>query len=136
MGGLTPEGQVLSQCKDMLKRLEIMGWVKHWERMSVGMSMNMQGYRQMTGRVGSADLWAFVPVDEILHIMFFEVKREDGGIQSPAQIEFEHKFIGFHNVIYQIITDPKQIKVTVDNARKKSKNYGKIEEWELPKELI
>lgn len=131
----TPEGIVLSKCKDMLKKLEFMGWICHYERMNVGMSMNMQGYRQMTGRVGSADLWVFVPVDETIWVMFFEVKREEGGIQSQVQKDFENKFLRFHNVVYQIITDAKQIKLAVENVRRKSNNYGKIEEWELPKNI-
>lgn len=132
----TPEGLVLAKCKDMLKRLEIMGWVRYWNRMEVGIHYNMQGYIQKHGRKGDPDIICFVPVDETLHIMFFEVKREDGtGIQSQFQQDFENKFVGFHNVIYQIITDAKQIKITVENARRKAKNYGRIEEWELPKEI-
>lgn len=131
----TPEGLVLSKCKDMLKRLEIMGWVRHWDRTSVGLHMNMQGYMQRHGRNGTPDLQAFVPVDETMWVMFFEVKRPDGGMQSDAQKEFENKFVGFHNIIYQIITDAKQIKDSVHNARIKSKNYGKIEDWVLPESI-
>lgn len=132
----TPESIVLTKCKDLLKKLEIMGWVKHWDRLSVGLHMNMQGYMQKHGRVGSPDLIAFVPVDNIMHTIFFEVKRGDGtGKQSLEQQEFENKFLGFHNVIYQIVTDHKQIKLTVENTRRKSINYGKIEEWELPRDI-
>lgn len=130
----TPEGIVLSKCKDMLKRLESIGWVKHWERMNVGMSMNMQGYRQMSGRVGSADLWAFVSCDNQCHVLFLEVKSEVGK-QSEVQKEFDNKWIGLHNVVYAIITDAKQIKVMVENIRRKSLTYGKIEEWELPLDI-
>lgn len=128
----TPESLVLSKCKDLLKKLEIMGWIIHWERLNVGLHMNMQGYMQRHGREGSPDLIAFVPVDQTMWIMLFEVKRPDGGVQSKVQKEFEIKFTGFINTVYQIITDPKQIKITVENARKQSLTYGKIEEWELP----
>lgn len=101
--------------------------------MEVGIHYNMQGYIQKHGRKGDPDLFAFVPVDNTLWTMFFEVKREDGtGIQSPSQQDFEKKFVGFHNCQYLIVTDAKQIKLTVENARRKSPNYGKIEEWELP----
>lgn len=134
---MTPEGAILNKCKEMLKRLEFMGWVTHWDRLNVGLHMNMQGYLNKHGRVGSPDLLVFVPVDEIMYTMFFEVKREDGtGKQSLEQQEFENKFLGFHNVKYEIITDHKQIKLTIENARRKSINYGKIEDWELPKDLM
>lgn len=131
----TPEGAVLTKCKDMLKRLEMMGWVRYWNRMEVGIHYNMQGFLQKHGRKGDPDLITFVPVDNIMWTMFFEVKRPDGGIQSQSQQDFENKFLGFHNVIYEIITDAKQIKLTIENARRKSKTYGKIEEWELPENV-
>jgi hypothetical protein len=104
--------------------------------MEVGIHYNMQGYLQKHGRKGDPDLFAFVPVDDVMHVMFFEVKRDDGkGIQSTSQKEFENKFLGLSNVVYEIVTDAKQIKVTVENARRKSPNYGKIEDWELPENV-
>lgn len=112
-----------------------MGWIKYWIRLNVGMSMNMQGYRQMFGRPGESDLLAFVQCDETCWVLLLEVKREDGGIQSPAQQQFEHRFLGLHNVIYALITDHKQIKDIVHNIRIKSKSYGKLEDWELPKDI-
>lgn len=124
----TPESIVLNKCKDMLKKLECMGWVRHWDRLSVGLHMNMQGYMQQHGKKGSSDLISFVPLDETMYVIFFEVKRKEGGVQSISQKEFENKFIGFDNVIYQIITDAKQIKFTVENIRKKSTNYGKLDD--------
>ncbi len=130
----TPESIVLSKCKDLLKKLEFIGWIKHFERMNVGMVRNMQGYMMKQGTVGMSDLIVFVPCDEICHTLFLEVKSEVGK-QSQAQIDFENKWIGLHNVVYALITDPKQIKIMVDNIRRKSKNYGKIEEWELPKDI-
>ncbi len=132
----TPEGIVLSKCKDILKQLELQGKVVHYERMNVGMTRNMQGYLQQQGRVGTSDLFVFVKCDEICWILLLEVKRPDGGKQSDVQIEFENKFIGLHNVIYALVTDHKQIKELVDNVRRKSKNYGKIEDWELPDLII
>lgn len=132
----TPEGIVLSKCKDILKKLEVMGWICYWNRMEVGIHYNMQGYIQKHGRKGDPDLFAFVPVDNTVYVMFFEVKREDGkGIQSPSQQEFENKWIGLHNVSYTIITEAKQIKELVSNIRRKSKTYGKLEDWELPIDL-
>lgn len=129
---MTPEGIVLADCKKILKKLEFMGWVSHWERINVGLFYTLWGGKIKIGREDDADLWVFVPVDNIMWIMFFECKDPIKGEQSDGQIEFENKFVGFHNVIYQIITDAKQIKITVDNARKKSKTYGKLESWELP----
>lgn len=129
----TPESIVLSKCKDMLKKLEIMGWVNYWNRMEVGIHYNMQGYLQKHGRKGDPDLFAFVPVDNVVHVLFLEVKREDGkGIQSSSQQEFESRWVGMHNVQYVIVTDHKKIKQIVDNVRRKSVNYGKLEDWELP----
>lgn len=133
----TPESLVLSKCKDILKILETMGWVRYWNRMEVGIHYNMQGYINKHGRKGDPDLFAFVPVDQTMWTMFFEVKREDGkGIQSDSQKEFESKFLGFNNVIYSIITDSKQIKKIVEDARKTSPSYGKLSELELPFDLI
>ena len=129
----TPESIVLSKCKDMLKRLETMGLVRYWNRLEVGIHYNMQGYIQKHGRKGDPDLFAFVECDNICHVLFLEVKREDGtGIQSESQQQFENRWIGLHNVGYHIITDAKQIKQLVNNIRRKSPNYGKLESWELP----
>jgi hypothetical protein len=127
----TAEGIVLEKCIRTLKQLELQGKVRHFERMNVGMVRNMQGYLMKQGSKGMSDLIAFVPVDDIMWTMFFEVKRESGGIQSGSQKIFELKFKGFSNVIYEIITYAKQIKQTVENARRKSPNYGKLEDWEL-----
>lgn len=130
---MTPEGLVLNKCKDMLKRLEFMGWINYWNRMEVGIHYNMQGYIQRHGKVGDPDLIAFVPVDKTLWTMFFEVKRADGkGIQSAQQKAFEDKFRGLDNVRYEIITDAKQIKYTVESARKTGVDYGKIPDGILP----
>lgn len=113
-----------------------MGWVNYWNRMEVGIHYNMSGYIQKHGKKGDPDLFAFVPVDHILWTMFFEVKREDGkGIQSQSQKDFENKFVGFDNVRYEIITDAKQIKTIVKEARMTSVNYGKLNESELPEEI-
>lgn len=120
----------------MLKKLEIMGWICYWNRMEVGIHYNMQGFIQKHGRKGDPDLFCFVPVDNIVHVLFLEVKRDDGkGIQSLSQQEFENKWIGLHNVQYSIITEAKQIKLIIDNARRKSLTYGKIEDWELPENV-
>lgn len=133
----TPEGLVLSKCKDMLKGLETMGWIRYWNRLEVGIHYNMQGYINKHGRKGDPDLFAFVPVDQTMWTMFFEVKREDGkGVQSPHQKDFENKFLGFNNVRYSIITDAKKIKKIVEEVRKTSPNYGKLSELELPFDLI
>lgn len=131
---MTPEGLVLSKCKDMLKSLETMGWIIHWDRISVGLHMNMQGYLQKHGRNGSPDLMAFVKCDEICHILLLEVKSETGK-QSEVQKDFENKFLGLQNVIYALITDASQIKTMVHNIRIKSKTYGKLESWELPESI-
>ncbi len=120
----------------MLKRLSFGAWILHFERMQVGMSRNMQGYLMRQGTVGNADLWVFVKCDETCHILFLEVKREDGkGIQSEEQKQFENKWIGLHNVSYHIITDAKQIKPLIENILRKSPNYGKLESWELPDDI-
>lgn len=129
----TPESIVLSKCKDMLKRLEICGWIRHWDRISVGLHMNMQGYMQQHGKKGSPDLLAFIPVDNLMWIMFFEVKRSEGGIQSVAQKEFENKFIGFSNAIYAIITDAKQIKDIIKEARLNSVTINDL--GDLPEDI-
>ena len=113
-----------------------MGWVVYWNRMEVGIHYNMQGYIQKHGRKGDPDLFAFVACDNECHVLFLEVKRDDGkGIQSESQQQFEKRWIGLHNVSYTIITDAKQIKTLVENIRRKAKDYGKIEDWELPKEI-
>ncbi len=124
----TPEGKVLQDCIKLLKKLEIMGWVVHFERMNVGLSINMAGYLQRQGKSGTSDLIAFVPVDKIMWTMFFEVKREDGkGIQSTSQKEFESKFQGFSNVTYQIITDAKQIEYLIHKVKGIPFNSSKYE---------
>lgn len=131
----TFEKKVLKDCIKLLKKLEIMKWITHFERMNIGLSINMAGYFQRQGKAGTSDLIAFVPVDKTMWVMFFEVKRPSGGFQSKEQKEFEMKFLGFINVIYQLITDASQIKKTIEQARMTSLNYGKIGEWELPESI-
>lgn len=131
----TPEGIVLTKCITLLKKLEIMGWVRHFERMNVGLSINMAGYFQRQGKAGTSDLIVFISCDDICHTLFLEVKSETG-IQSLVQKEFENKWMGLSNVTYALIRDHKEIKLLVENIRRKSTTYGKLEEFELPMELI
>lgn len=131
----TPEGIVLSKCIALLKVLEMQEKIIHWERMNIGMHMNMQGYLQKQGRSGTSDLMVYISVDELIHILLLEVKRPEGGIQSLVQKKFENKFKIFSNVMYSIITDPKQIISMVKHIRSKSNKYGIIEEWDLPTEI-
>lgn len=128
---MTPEGLILDACKRMLKSLELQGKVTHWERINVGAYRNMQGHVMRQGNVGTSDVIAFVPVDKTMWVMFFEVKRPDGGRQSPEQLEFESKFKGYDNVIYSVITDAKQIKQLVMQARSNIKDLSKIPYIEL-----
>jgi hypothetical protein len=123
----TPEGLVLENCKRMLKTLELQGKVVYWNRLNVGLSINMSGYFQRQGRSGDPDIMAYVPVDRTMWVMFFEVKRPDGGIQSASQKEFEGKFKGFSNVIYAIITDEKQIKYLIHKVKGIPFNSAKYE---------
>lgn len=127
----TPEGIVLEKCIKLLKVLELQGYIKHFERMNVGLHINMSGYYQRHGTPGMSDLIAFVPVDLVMWVMFFEVKRAEGGIQSTSQKEFENKFLGFTNIVYAIITDSKQIKEHVFKALMTSPKWGILDQ-ELP----
>lgn len=112
----TPEGLILAKCKDMLKKLETLGWVRHYVRLNVGLHRNMQGYLQQQGTPGESDLVAFVPVLETMHVFFFEVKSAVGK-QSATQKQFEDKLKGFSNVHYHLITDDKQIKYLIQHIK-------------------
>lgn len=131
----TPEGIVLATCIKTLKQLEIQGKITHWDRMQVGLSLNVSGYYQKQGRNGSADLWCFVPVDDVMWVLFFEVKRPNGGVQSKVQKEFESKWFKYENVMYSIITNCNEIIYLIECIRKQSKNYGKINRDDLPEEV-
>lgn len=129
----TPEGLVLSKCKEMLKKLEIQGKISHWTRINVGTFYTQWGSYIKIGREFEPDLWVFVPVDDIIWIMFLDTKKSSGGDNN--QDVFFNKFNSFHNVICSYITDSKQMKILIENIRRKSKTYGKLESWELPEEI-
>lgn len=126
----TPEGIVLEKCKDMLRKLENSGKILHWTRITVGDFYTFWGGYIKVGKKFEPDLWVFVPVDNLIWVMFFDTKRKEGG--DDKQIVFFDKFKGFTNIVCAFITDPKQIKQAVENARKTSPNYGKIPDGVLP----
>jgi hypothetical protein len=64
-------------------------------------------------KAGTPDRIAFVDVQGTCWIYMIECKAE-GKFQSPKQLEFESKFEGMKNVIYEVVYDAKHIDSTLE----------------------
>lgn len=106
------ESEVSKKVQSRLIQWEKWGYVIFHDRYNAGKIPI--GYRWVQlCTAGHPDRMAFLRVKDVCWIYLIEVK-DDEGKQSPKQIEFENKFDGLSNVIYEIVRDPKQIDRTME----------------------
>lgn len=107
------EKSVSSDVKNTLSALELAGAVLWWERLNVGKVKTQFGSWIHLCREGTADFLAILPVTNGVMVYFIECKS-DTGIQKPKQSDFQKKAESW-GAIYEIVTDVKQVKTTVEN---------------------
>lgn len=120
MARKTPEGIVLEACIKELKQWQSVGVVIYWQRMNVR-TWN-DGRHIKLADSGASDLIAYVKNNKLLYVYLIECKRPIGGKVSENQLSFKHRFDGISNVIYEIVTDSKQIYRTIENITKHYQN--------------
>lgn len=107
------EKDVLLACKNKLDWWRHLKVVIHFERINSG-SLMVNGRPIRMAQAGSPDLWAFFKHKDVCWIYFIEAKKSGGGNWRSEQKEFATKFSGMNNVIYEIVEDPKQVDVTIE----------------------
>ncbi len=107
------EKEVMSSCKNRLTYWENCKVVIHFDRINSG-KVQISGRWIQLAKIGSPDLVAYINYNNTCYIYFIECKRTSGGITSDAQLEFAIKFRGLLNVIYEVVTNPKQIDITIE----------------------
>lgn len=112
MGGIA-EREILKSCKSRLELWQLNKVVIHFDRHNSG-KINVNGRWIQMAKSGTPDLIAYIKYKDMCYIYFIECKRPEGGLISGHQIEFLKKFKDLNNVIYEIVTSPKQIDITIE----------------------
>lgn len=110
-----PEETVKFKCIAALETWMSWGVVIDYDDVSgLGKHMNMfTGRWTMHTQKGKRDLIAWFRVGDQLWTYLIECKSEVG-VQSPAQVEYEAKWKGLKNVIYEVVTSRSQVDATLD----------------------
>ena len=109
-----PEETVKSKCLAALDQWQRWGVVIDFDDVSgLGKKMLPNGYWIMHTKKGKRDLVAWFRVQRTLWTYLIECKAP-GQVQKPEQIEYEKKWQGLENVIYQVVEDYKMIHQTLD----------------------
>lgn len=111
-----PEDKVKSKCIMTLKVWLSWGYVIDWDDVSnLGRKMNpYTGCWVMNTEKGKRDLVAWFKVGKVLWTYFIECKEPDGGFWSEDQQRYAKKFEGLSNVIYEVVSNPNQIDITLN----------------------
>lgn len=122
MSNQTPENEVKSKCLSRLDQWQRWGVVVDFDDLSnLGRGFNMYtGSYWMRTKSGKRDLIAYFKVGKILWVYLIECKSLVG-VQSNKQKEYESKFDGMDNCIYQVVDDEKMIDETLDRITGRTK---------------
>lgn len=114
MGRLNPEQKVQSACEKRLDIWELKKVVIHYDDLSNAGRKFVRGYWIMNTKEGRPDLVAYLKHKNQCWIYLIEVKRPDGGVWSEVQKVYANKFSGLDNVVYEVVTHPRQIDATIE----------------------
>jgi hypothetical protein len=64
---------------------------------------------------GSPDIEIWIPKDNLVYIIMAECKKPEGGIFSIKQKQYRDKYLKYKNVLYEGITDVKELKNIILN---------------------
>lgn len=109
------EISVKAKCLSRLEQWQKWGVVIDYDDVSA-LGKHLNSYTMtwfMRTRKGKRDIVAWFKVGKVLWSYFIEVKTLTG-VQKPEQIEYEKKWIGLENVIYELVSIPGQIDETLD----------------------
>ena len=107
------EKSVSKDVKNALSALESDGAVLWHERLNSGKVRTEYGSWLQLCRKGTADFIAILPVKYGVMVYFIETKA-DGGRQTIEQKIFQNTVENW-GAIYEVVTDVKQVKTTVEN---------------------
>lgn len=111
------EKEILKKCKlklDYWQSQKVCIW---WDRLNSG-KMQFEGRWTQLCKPGTPDLVAYIAVNAICYVIFFECKRDLKSKQSALQKEFENKFEHYLNVIYLVVTNPGQVDEAIERITK------------------
>jgi hypothetical protein len=111
-----PEDTVKFKCLARLEQWMSWGYVIDYDDVSgLGKHLNLwTGRWTMHTKKGKRDLIAWFRIGKTLWTYLIECKSETGH-QSPAQIKYEGRWKGLRNVIYEVVSHPSQIDLTLDH---------------------
>lgn len=109
-----PEDSVKAKCLSALDQWQRWGVVIDYDDVSgLGRKMLPNGRWIMNTKKGKRDLIAWFKVGKVLWSYLIEVKAP-GQVQKPEQLEYEAKWKGLENVIYEVVEHYNQIDLTLD----------------------
>lgn len=111
------ERDILKSVKARLSAWQSEGVVLHFDRINSG-KMQINGRWVQLASAGTSDLIAYIKTKDnryalICWVYFIEVKVK-GGKQRDSQKQFEQKFLGIYNVVYQLVTHPDMVDETIE----------------------
>ena len=109
------ERDILKSCKHRLDYWQSIGIVVHYDRFNSGKIQYNGKWIQMC-KSGTPDLIAYIKTNkETCLIYFIECKRDDKQKLRTVQQNFKDKFIGLNNVMYEMVSHPRQIDITLES---------------------
>lgn len=106
------EKDIMKAVRLCLERMESDGCILWQSRLNSGKIETVHGRWVQLCKQGTADFIAILPVKDGVMVYFIETKS-DTGRQSAPQLEFQ-KQVEAWGAIYEIVTDVKQVRTTVE----------------------
>lgn len=108
-----PELLIQTACKHRLDYWQSQGVViDHLDISELGKKA-FRGHWIMRNKKGRNDLLAYVKVKDTLWLYLMEIKSKTA-TQSKEQEEYQEKFKGVNNVVYQVVRHPNEVDKTID----------------------
>ncbi len=109
-----PEEEVKKKCLKRLSQWQSWGVVVDVDDVSDLGRRSIRGHWVMTTEKGKRDIIVLFKVQSFLWAYLIECKAPDGGTWNEHQQNYAKKFEGLENCIYEVVSDPKQIDITLD----------------------
>lgn len=115
MSNQKPEHKIKEKCLKFLEMWKERGVVIDYDDVSsLGRYFNpYSGVYVMKTKKGKRDLIAWIRVGKSCLTYLIEVKS-DVGVQKKEQKDYESKFLGLDGVIYEVVSNPSQVNITVE----------------------
>jgi hypothetical protein len=113
MGRIMLEAEVLKGVLDRLALWEIRKVVKYHQRMNSGSIMVGRRPIRMA-KPGTPDVLCIFSHENRGYVYWIECKRTGEKLREGPQADFPYKFKGIDNVIFEMVTDPRQVDITIE----------------------